>query len=254
MVAMIYSLSGVGKTSWIGTLDPETTAIAACETGNGKGLLSIADKGFQCIEPENLNELEAFCSGKVFPNKKALVLDSLSAMAKTFIKDAALKIPRRGGESDKRKLGIPELDDYGSIAEITRKLLNILMGANPDKHIIVTALEKYDRPNENDPPGTDSLIGPDMAGQMFLASPGMFDFVFRMRTRQKLRNAADAKSRYVERYFQTQQAQGVLAKCRSNSNGVSLLAPEEVFDLQTGEGTFPFLIKKILDGYKQPVS
>lgn len=248
-MVLLYSLPGCGKTTWIGTCPADVTGIAACETGNGSGLLSIADKGFECVEPESLSELEKFCSGQVFPTKKILVLDSLTAMAKTLIKDAALKIPRRGGDSDKRKLGIPELDDYGSIGEMTRKIINILISANPTKHIIVTATEKYDRPNENDPPGTESLIGPDLAGQMFLGAPAMFDFVLRLRTRPKLRNPVDAKSRYTERYFITGSEQGVIAKCRSNSHGASCLDREEIFDQTTGQGSFQYLLDKILKGY-----
>lgn len=249
MVALIFGLPGVGKTSWIGTLDPETTGIAACETGNGNGVLTIADKGFEIVEPADLNELEKFCRGEVFPNKKALVVDSLSAMQRTFIKDAAIKIPRRMGESDKRKQGIPELDDYGTIGEMTRRILNILISSNPTKHIICTAGEKYDRPNENDPPGTESLIGPDFAGQMFLGSPAMFDFVFRLRTRPKLRDPKDPKSKYGERYFLTQQESGVIAKCRSNSRGVALLDREEIFDQQSGQGSFGYILDKIFRGY-----
>lgn len=249
MVALVYGLPGVGKTSWVGTLPPDRTGIAACETGNGKGLLTIAEKGFECVEPENLLELEKFCRGDVFPDKDVLVLDSLSAMTRTLIKDAALKIPRKMGESDKRRMGIPELDDYGAIGEMTRKILVILTGANPSKHIIVTATEKYDRPNENDPPGTESLIGPDLAGQMFLGAPACFDFVFRLRTRPVLRNASDAKSRYSQRYFITQQMSGIIAKCRSNASGKPLLDAEEIFDPSTGAGTFQFFLDKILAGY-----
>lgn len=249
IVALLYGLPGSGKTSWIGTLPPKDTIIAACETGLGKGVLSIAEKGFDVVEPDNLVELEEFCRGKTGVNKKALVLDSLSAMAKTFIKDAALKLPRRMGDSDKRKMGIPELDDYGTIGEMTRRLLNVLISSNPDKHIIVTATEKYDRPNENDPPGTESLIGPDLAGQMFLGAPAMFDFVLRLRTRPKLRDPKDPKSRYGERYFLTQQESGTIAKCRSNSKGVPLLDREEIFDQSNGQGSFPYLLEKLLSGY-----
>lgn len=250
MVALIYGLPGVGKTSWIGTLPPADTGIAACETGNGNGLLTIADRGFDCVEPSNLLELEKFCKGEVFPDKKILVLDSLSAMTRTHIKEAVLKIPRNSGNSPKRQAGVLELDDYGTLAELTRKLLVILTSANPDKHIFVTATEKYDRPNENDPPGTESLIGPDLAGQMFLGAPACFDFVFRLRTRPVLRTPGDAKSRYSQRYFLTQSVGGSIAKCRSNSNRRTLLDPEEIFDESQGLGTFEYLLNKILSGYK----
>lgn len=246
---LIYGLPGTGKTTWIGTCDPATTGIAACENGLGSGLLSIADHGFDFFEPENLEDLSKFCRGEIFPDKKVLVLDSISAMARTFIKDAALKIPRARGESDKRKVGIPELDDYGAIAEMTRKAIHMLDVCNRDKHIIVTATEKYDRPNENDPPGTESLIGPELVGQMFLGAPAMFDFVLRLRTRPKLRNAADAKSRYNERYFLTQQESGTIAKCRSNNAKGPLLDKEEIFDKESGKGGFPDLVGKIQRGY-----
>ena len=194
-------------------------------------------------------ELEKFCKGEVFPDKKTLVLDSLSAMAKSLIKDAAIKLPRKFGDSEKRKMGIPELDDYGSIAEMIRRIINFLIDGNPTKNIIVTATERYDRPNESDAPGTESLIGPDLAGQMFLGAPAMFDFVLRLRTRPKLRNPQDAKSRYSERYFVTGAESGVIAKCRSNAKGVALLEREEVFDITSGQGSFDYLKAKILAGY-----
>lgn len=249
MVALIYSLPGSGKTSLIGTCNPRETGIAACETGNGNGLLPIADKGFDCIEPSNMNELEQFCRGEIFKDKKTLVLDSISAMYKLFIKDAALKFPRQGVDTEKRKAGIADLADYGVMAELTRRLLNVLMSSNPDKHILVTALEKYDRPMESDAPGTEALIGPDLPGQLFLGIPAFFDFVFRLRTRPKLKNPGDPKSRYHERYLQTQQSQGVIAKSRAVSNGVSLLDAEEIIDLESGKGTIPYLIDKIKAGY-----
>ena len=125
----------------------------------------------------------------------------------------------------------------------------MLISLNPNRHIIVTATEKYDRPNENDAPGTESLIGPELAGQMFLGAPAMFDFVFRLRTRSKLRDPRDAKSRYTERYLITQQESGVLAKSRPNVKGIGILDREEVFDIGTGQGGFPYILNKLLKGY-----
>lgn len=248
---MIYGGSGIGKTEWVGSCDPKTTGIAACETGLGNGLLTIADRGYDHIVPQSLSELETFCKGKVFPNKEVLVLDSISAMARTFIKDAALQIPRKGGDSDKRKLGVPELDDYGSIASLTARLLNQLFINNLDKHIIVIATEKWDRPNENDPPGTESLFGPDLAGQMFTVAPALFDFVLRLRLREAFRIPGDAKTRYLQRYFECERSRTVVAKCRANNGkGKQLLDSTEVFDLTTGEGSFPYLVEKIMRGYE----
>lgn len=172
-------------------------------------------------------------------------------MAKTIVKDAALSIPMSGGVA-RAKHGVAELRDYMVMAEIVRKIIIVLINANPDKHILVMAHEKYDRPNENDAPGTESLVGPELSGQLFTAAPSMFDFVLRLRTRSLLRNPADAKSRYSQRYFQTNQAPGLIAKCRATVNKKPLLDQEEIFDLDTGAGSFPALLAKIQAGYQPP--
>jgi hypothetical protein len=78
----------------------------------------------------------------------------------------------------------------------------------------------------------------------------MFDFVLRLRTRSLLRNPLDAKSRYSQRYFQTNQQPGIIAKCRAQVDKKPLLDAEEIFDLETGQGGFPSLLAKIVAGYQ----
>lgn len=244
---LVYGLAGVGKSMFVSTA-PDV-GIAACETGLGKGLLTIADKGLPYVEPASLADFEAIVNGKVFSEKKTLALDSLSEMVRTFVKDAALQIPRAKGESDKRRRGIPELDDYGTMGEITRKLLRALLTNNPDKHIVVTATERYDKPDPENGQG-EMLIGPDLPGQMFLGSTAMFDLVLRLRTRPALRDPKDAKSRYTQRYFLTQpDGAGSVVKGRPNVGCKPLLDKEEIFDPETGRGTFNFFLEKILAGY-----
>jgi AAA domain len=251
-VGLVYGLAGTGKTTWIGTCNPADTGIAACDLGTGSGLLPVSEKGFDYIEPTTLKDLEDFAKGKVFTNKKILVLDNLSTMARTIVKDAALAIPISGSAT--RAHGVPDLKDYGTIAEMIRRIIIVLINSNPDKHIIVTAHEKYDRPSESDPPGTESLVGPELAGQMFLAAPSMFDFVLRLRTRNVLKDPTNAKSKFSQRYFQTNQESGVIAKCRAQVGGRSALDREEVFDLSTDQGTFPNLLKKIKAAYLVPAT
>lgn len=246
-VGLIYGLPGIGKTSFVGSCPPADTGIAACDLGTGSGLLPISEKPFDYIEPESLADLEKFAKGEVFSDKKVLVLDNLSTMAKTIIKDAALSIPINGSAT--RKYGVPDLKDYSTMAEMVRRVLIVLINANPDKHILVTAHEKYDRPSENDAPGTESLVGPELSGQLFTAAPSMFDFVFRMRVRSLLKNPADPKSRYLQRYFQCVSSPGVMAKCRAYVRGKSVFDAEEIIDLETGQGTFPALLQKIAASY-----
>lgn len=246
MKLLLCALPGTGKTEWVGTVPG--VGVAACESGQGKGILTIASKGIPYVEPDNYKELESFCSGDVFKENSALAIDSISAMCRTFIKDYAINnFPRSRGETPKRRAGIPELDDYGTIGEVTRRLLAKLLSL--DKHIIVTATLKL--PTEANPEeGREAQPAmPDLPGQLALASAAMFDAVLIMRTRPALRDAKDAKSRYTQRYLMTQGSEKWVAKSRLTANGKALLAEEEVFDLDTGQGTFPWLMEKILKGY-----
>lgn len=241
MKVLIVGSPGSGKTSWCATAP--NIGIAACETGWGSGLLSSAMKGIAFVEPANLAEMEAVAKGQVFPTQTAIAVDSLSAMARTFIKDHALTFARRGPDSPKRKSGVPELDDYGTIGELTRRLLAQIL--DQDKHVIVTCTERY----EKDENGVIMRIGPDLAGQMFAGAPAMFDFVFYFKTRKKLRTPGVKASEYVEHYFITQNDGMHLGKCRSVVDDTALLPPEVVVDLKSGAGCFPDVLKIIEDGY-----
>jgi GTPase SAR1 family protein len=246
---LVYGLSGTGKTMWASTAP--NPGYAACETGAGQGLLTIADKGIDYVAPTSLTEFEQVAAGAVFKDKDTIILDSLSEMVKSFIKDFALSIPRKQGDSEKRRKGVPELDDYGVMGEITRRLIRKLIEGNKDKHVIVTATERYLEADPESGQG-QALIGPDLPGQMFLGSVAMFDLVLRLRTKQILKVPGDAKSRVVQRYFITQSdGAGTLAKCRNNVSLKPLLDKEEVFDLETGQGTFPFLLDKVQKGYQE---
>lgn len=244
---LVYGLPGLGKTMFAGTAP--NPGVAACETGHGKGLLTLAGQGVDYVEPSSMAELEALCKGAIFKDKDTLVLDSLTAMVRSFVKDYALTLPRSKGNSPKRDVGVPELDDYGVMGEVVRRLLMQLL--LQDKHVIVTATERVDKPDPESGFG-EFMVGPDLPGQMFLGSTAMFDFVLRLRTRPKLKNPNDAKSRYTERYFLSQpDGAGSITKCRSNKVGIPLLDKEEIFDLPTGQGSFPFLMAKILKGYEK---
>lgn len=244
---LIYSQPGLGKTTWAGTAP--NPGFAACETGQGKGLLSVAGTEIDYCEPTTLQDFDEFCSGKIFADKDTLAVDSLTTMVNTFIKEAALKIPRMRGDSDKRRMGIPELDDYGIMAELTRRMLVKLI--SQDKHVIVTATERYKEPDPETGRG-ESITAPELPGQLMLGAPAMFDFVLRLRVRNKLKDPKDPKSRFAERYLLTQSAgDGSIVKCRANAKGLPLLDKEEVFDPVTGQGSFTNLLEKILKGYEK---
>lgn len=241
---LVYAMPGSGKTTFLGTA--KDVLIGACETGEGSGLLPLADKGINYTQLSSYDDFGVFCSGAFTKKVEAegtkvdvLGLDSLSDMARTFIKDKALSFPRKQGDSQKRHAGVPELDDYGVIAELTRRHLRMLI--EQGKHVVVTALMKFDKadPEKGE---TDSWIGPDLAGQMFLGAPAMFDLVL------CLRSEKGAKGRI--RYFITDTEGSYIAKCRPSLVNVQLLDKREPFNLETGEGTFPRLMEKILTKYE----
>lgn len=236
---LVIAQPGFGKTEFESTV-PDI-GLGVCEEGHGHGLATVAHKSLPYVELSNYSDFDAFCSGSVFGDKGAVGLDSLSTMVRTFIKDYALTLPRAKGQSQKRSMGIPELDDYGTMGEITRRLLAKLL--HQDKHVIVTATMRIDKPDPDTGQG-EMLIGPDLPGQLFLGSTAMFDIVLFGRTRRLLKNPSDAKSAYNQRYWVTQGGGGIIAKCRYRG-----LKNEEIYDKDSGEGCFPDLLKKIQAAY-----
>jgi len=244
---LVFGQPGTGKTTFMSTF-PNILA-GVCETGHGKGMMSVASKAFDYIELDSYSDFDSFCSGTVGKEKESYGLDSLSEMVKTFIKEKALSLPRQKGESQKRVLGVPEIDDYGVMGELTRKLLRKLL--NQDKHIVVTSGLRIDKPDPENGQG-EMLIGPDLAGSMFLGSTAMFDMVLMARTRSILADPKDAKSRYTQRYFVTENmGGGILAKNRlSIAEGKSFLPPEVVFDPSKGLGTFDYFYNLAVQTYE----
>jgi AAA domain-containing protein len=246
---LIYGPSGVGKSEFAsGAPNP---IIAACETGHGKGLLTVADKGLPFLEPETYSEVEQFCSGGVPGQDRydTYVFDGFSYLTDTVIKNHALGVQRSGGNSQKRSMGIPEMDDYGVMAELERRLLAKLLGQ--PKHIIVTCLMDYYQPPEGGTqPKKERIGGPDLPGMMRLGSSAMFDFVFRLWTEPALRDPRDPKSRYHKRVFLTDGNGQYLAKSRLRHGLVNLYPTEVEFNLESGSGTFNWFLEKALERRK----
>jgi hypothetical protein len=193
--------------------------------------------------PKTLEDLNALASGYLFKEKETIVIDSLSAMARTIIKDYAIKIPRRGASSPKREQGVPELDDYGVMAEITRRLVDATLDL--PKHVVVTALEK----TEKDENGAAIACGPDLPGQMYLAAPAMFDTVLYLKTRRAYKDPRDPKTAFTEHYFLTQNDGFHVGGDRNNVAGKTILPRELVFDPVKGLGTFTDIYKRLSDAY-----
>lgn len=239
---LVIGKSRLGKTTFVGSVPG--VGVAACEVGHGQGLLSIASQGVDYFSPTCLEDIDALASGHIFKDKDAIAIDSLSAVVRTLVKNYALKMPGGRNSTPQRAQGIPELKDYGTMAEVTRRILEALL--NLDKHIIVTALEKTERDHET---GAAISCGPDLPGQMYAAAPSMFDSVLYLKARKALLNPNDAKSAYTQRYFLTQPDGFHIGGDRNNIDGKPILAAEEIFDPATNRGTFSDIYQKITAAY-----
>lgn len=242
---LVVGRPGVGKTTWLS--GAPGLGVAACETGQGSGLLTVAHNGVDYVEPKSYPDFRSICYNtfQPFVDKQSIGLDSLTAMTKGFIMQHCLaNFPARNkSEAMRRQAGVPTGFDYGDCADTTRALLNSLL--NQPKHVIVTCLEK----SEKDDNGVVTTIGPDLPGQLFLGAPALFDTVIYLKSRKVLRDPRDPKSAYYERYFVT-SADGIhVAKDRNSANGRSFLNPEEIFDPLADKGTFQHLFQKILAGH-----
>lgn len=245
---LLIAPPGFGKTEFLGGVP--NIGIAACETGEGNGVLTIADRGVAFCEPGTKSELDQVAKGLIFKTQDAIALDSLTAMVKTLIRGEAVSIPRKGGDSEKRRRGLPELDDFGVMGVMTHDLLRALI--QQDKHIIVTAQKKIQMPDPETGKG-EYLVGPDLPGQMFLGAPAMFDTVLVGLTRSVTKDVGGGiKKKFIERYWLTAPDGIHLAKSRSKRLGNKpLLDAEELYDLQTGAGTWPYLYNKIQAAYRE---
>lgn len=238
---------GTGKTSWLSTVPG--IGIAACETGHGKGTLSIAHTatGIDYAEPTSFTDFRSICldTFEGFQKKPAVGLDSLTYMTKSFIKDHVLaNFPAKNrSEAMRRSAGVPTGFDYGDMASVTTGLLNSLLAQH--KHVIVTALEKNVKNSEGDIIG----CGPDLPGSLADGAPAMFDSVLYLKVRKVLKDPRDPKSVKFERYFVTGNDNFHVGKDRNSDKFKSFLDYEEVFDPETGRGTFTALFKKILAGH-----
>lgn len=247
---LIYGLPGLGKTSFVATAP--NVAVGACETGHGKGLLSVATKGIRYAELNSYQDFDDFCSVKNLPSDvETLALDSLTDMCKTFIKDKALTASRPKGNSDKRDMGVPELDDFNTMGELARKLVRKLL--DTDKHVIATATLRIKEPKDGS--GGETINGPNLPAEMFLGSTGMFDQVFCVRHRQVFDTPEkpDNKFKHTERYLLT-SSQGVwLAKNRLSvgESEVSFLPQEIVYDIKKGSGTFNDILTRAQTAYAE---
>jgi hypothetical protein len=237
-------LPGSGKTSFAATCP--NPGFVAGETGHGNGLLPVAEGGFDYVIPKTYADLKQIATGGIFADKDTIVIDGMSEICQSIIKDEALTVPRRLGDSEKRRMGVPERDDYQVMGELSRRFLRQLLQL--DKHIIITCLLRMYQPPDPKENQKEKIGGPDLPGELAVTIGAMVDHVLWLKTRPAMRNN-DPKQRYLERYFDTVGSSQYIAKSRSTVSRSQILAPEIVFDIQADKGTFADLYRRVEAAY-----
>jgi hypothetical protein len=216
---LVYALGKYGKTTFGATLDKlckdtlgKPALFVACEAGKGGGTMSIQEFGVDVVIPQSLNELRAIITSLVGDqNYGGVVLDSSTEVVNRFIKPYALKFPSKMRDP-RREAGVPARDDYQTMGEEMRKLLNSLIAltCNPDpklcKHLIVTALLK-ERTDDN---GNIIKIHPDLPGAMADTATAMFQTVGTIKVKTRVVRGEDNKPCRVNDRVLVTEGDGVM--------------------------------------------
>ncbi len=212
---LVYAPGKFGKTTLGATLDKLTREVlgkpsifVAVEAADGGGTMSIQDFGVDFVQPTSLSELRAVAAGLETDTKYGgVILDNSTEVVKQFVQPYALKFASKM-KDPRREAGVPARDDYQTMGEEMRKLLNrfVRLSAHPDlrirKHLVVTALlkEKLDEDGK-----VVIRIQPDLPGAMADAATAMFQTVATIKIREKIVRGADNKPmRTYERVLTTE--------------------------------------------------
>jgi len=199
--AIIYGMSGVGKTFSASTLDPKKTLILSAESG----LISLRGRDIDVWEIEKWADMMEAYKQLILPENiekyDTVFIDSLTEIDE-LAKEQIVKQDRpnlKGKDIGKIYDDMMTQQDYGLLA--TRMTRFIRAYRDLDYNIIVTALE-LDR--KNDITGEVKLV-PSISGKLSLNLSGYFDEVFHMITKREPDNK-------VGRYFITANIENTVAK------------------------------------------
>lgn len=193
LCTLVYAPSGYGKTTLGATLDVFTkkyrgkpTLFVACEAAEGGGTMSIEDYKVDYVRPDNLDQMRALVAALLTDSTYGgVVLDSASEVVRRFIQPYSLKFPAKV-KDPRRDAGVPVRDDYQTMGEEMRRLLNQFICLTAEsldprfrKDLMVTALLK----EKTDDSGNLVRIGPDLPGALSEAATAMFQTVGTIRVK-----------------------------------------------------------------------
>lgn len=184
LCALVQARPKFGKTTLGGTLHYASEKffgkpgiVIAVEASDGGGVSSIQDFDMPFVQPATYQELDRLIAALATDTTYgAVILDNATDMVSRLLKPHALTFPVRGAPPATRSIGVPCRDDYQTMGELSRKVLNSLINLtklpniNARKHLLVTVLEK-----EKQDDGTVVAVCPDLPGAMADCASAMFE-------------------------------------------------------------------------------
>ncbi len=177
--ALVFGLTGKGKTSTAKTLNAETTLILSAESG----LLPLAGMNYTVWEMETYDDLmdayKRLLSPECQKKYKTVFIDSLTEINE-LAKEKIVKVDRPGLGKDIGKVydDLMTMQDYQLLS--TRMTRLIRAYRDLPYHVIFTCLETQTKDEKTG----EVFITPSINGKLAFNIPGYFDFVFRMVTKQ----------------------------------------------------------------------
>jgi phage nucleotide-binding protein len=203
--ALLYGLTGKGKTSTVKTLKPETTLVISAESG----LLPLAGMNYTVWEMETFADLlEAYkrlLAPEMQAKYKCIFVDSLTEINE-LAKEQIVKFDRpnlKGSDIGKVYEDLMTMQDYGLLS--TRMTRMIRAFRDLPYHIIFTCLESQTKDERTG----EVFITPSINGKLALNVGGYFDEVFRMVTKE------DGDK--LDYYFVTGAVENAIGKDRSGA-------------------------------------
>lgn len=203
MAGLVWSKTGVGKTTLMGTVDAmcqkymegKRALILACDQGDGSGTQSIRKLDVPFCEPKSLKDMNSLIAGvKLEKDIGAVIVDDGTSFSIEYVTPVALNFEQRKAREDEKALrsaGVPARSDYQTIGELARQfvlsLINLSTFGHPEnspdqcelrKHVFMTAQErvKYDQKGE-----TIEYVGPAFPGSLPLVISTLFPLLFALK-------------------------------------------------------------------------
>lgn len=203
--ALIYGVSGIGKTSTALTLNPKETLIIDVEGG----LLPLRGQDFDVVTVNSWDELLDVWMELRSQEKskyKTIFIDSLTEIAELAkIHIVTVERPDVRGKIDKIYNEQLDIKDWSLYTDKMRKMVRCFRDL--EYNVIFTSLEE----TEKDEKTGALMFYPSLPGKKFAhqSLPGFFDEVFRL-------ISVDAEGK-TERYFLTEVTERSFGKDRSGT-------------------------------------